>query len=1085
MSSKNNPTKIELLLPLEIIKRDGRKVPFDAQKIIGAITMSGQDTGQYNPQKARQIAQKVLEKTAQKFNRRSVPTVEQIQDIVEPTIAEFGYFATAKHYILYRYERQKIREVRASLGLAPDAIKVFPNALKVLESRYLLRDQNRRIIESPEGLFRRVAKFIASAEKKYHTPSEKVIELEQKFYELMASFKFLPNSPTLMNANTRIGQLSACFVLPVEDSMEGVFNAVKWTALVHQTGGGTGFSFSRLRPKDDLVASTSGKASGPISFMAVFNAATETVKQGGRRRGANMGILRVDHPDILDFINAKEREGNLSNFNISVALTDKFFEALEKGGGFELINPRTRKPTVTLKAANVFELIVTSAWRNGEPGVIFIDRINAKNFVPNAGEIEATNPCLTGDTLIPTQNGLERFDTLVEVKKGCGPIVDRRVTGESGVAQGFAGVFFDRGTKRVFRVTTKAGYTVKATADHKMYTKDGIKQVCQLSVDDELLIQSGQGVFKKTKKGWSKELGQVLGWLIGDGWLIQSGHKNCRVGWTFGGKEKDRALSYFKPVLNELYGVEIKEVERTNNVCHLSYHSKKFVSHFEKLGILSVTSENKRVPLSIYTASYDAVVGFLQGLFTADGTANFVEGKSAYVRLTSKSKALLLDVQILLINLGIFSKIYNRSRKPRKAFGNYISDGVLYELEISKDAVPIFLDKVGFMFDKGASTIEKFKKKSFYKVRFYSKVSFVEELGPEPVYDLTENTTHSFIANGIVVSNCGEQPLVGFESCNLGSINLAKFVKDRKVDWQGLEETVRLSVRFLDNVVDKNKYPLPQIRQMTLANRKIGLGVMGFADMLIALEIAYNSEEGVRTAEKVMRFITEKARDQSRALGHSRGSFPNFKGSKLSQKYRTMRNATVTTVAPTGSISIIANASSGVEPLFALCFVRTNILDADKLVEVNKTFEEVAKREGFYSQELVSDLAHHGCLLPSGAAPERWRRVFVTSHDISPEYHIKMQSAFQRHTDNAVSKTINFPKNATVEDVKKAYLMAYRLGCKGLTVYRDGSRSEQVLNIGTAKVEGELCPKCQVKMETKEGCTTCPTCGYSTKCNLA
>jgi len=930
-----------------------------------------------------------------------------------------------------------------------------------------------------------VAKFIASAEKKYGASSEKVIELEQQFYELMASFKFLPNSPTLMNANTKIGQLSACFVLPVEDSMEGIFDAVKWTALVHQTGGGTGFSFSRLRPKDDLVASTAGRASGPISFMTVFNAATETVKQGGRRRGANMGVLRVDHPDILDFIGAKQREGSLSNFNISVALTDKFFEALEKNGNFALINPRTQKPSGELKAGNVFELIVTSAWRNGEPGVIFIDRINAKNLVPKAGEIEATNPCLTGETLISTEKGLQKLDVLVAENSECGVFVDKRTVGGIGVTLGIAVKFYNQGVKKVYRVTTKAGYSIKATADHKIFTEQGFKSVFSLTEQDKILIQSQPGVFPVSKKGWSKELGQVLGWLIGDGWLISSSAKNCRVGWTFGGVEKGKAVKYFKAIINKMYGSEIKEILRHNNVYHLSYHSKKFVEFFQNLGVLSVTSEDKRVPESIYSASYEAVIGFLQGLFTADGTANFVKGKSSYIRLTSKSKKLLQDVQVLLINLGIFSKIYNRSRNPQEIFGNYISDGLLYELDISKNAVPLFLKKIGFMFNKRENVLKNFETKSFYSVKYYDSVVSVEELGFEPVYDITEETTHSFIAGGVVVSNCGEQPLVGFESCNLGSINLGKFVKDQKVDWEGLEETVRLSVRFLDNVVDKNKYPLPQIKQMTLANRKIGLGVMGFADMLIALETPYNSEEGVQLAEKIMRFITEKARDQSLILGHQRGSFPNFKGSRLSQKYRAMRNATVTTIAPTGTIGIIANASGGVEPLFALCFVRTNILDADKMVEVNKSFEEVAKREGFYSQELVSSLAQYGCLLPGGSVPSKWRRVFATSHDISPEYHIKMQAAFQKYTDNAVSKTVNFPKNATVEEVKKAYLLAYKLGCKGLTVYRDGSRDEQVLNIGTAKVEGEFCPKCQVKMETKEGCTICPTCGYSTKCSLA
>jgi len=556
------------------------------------------------------------------------------------------------------------------------------NAIRVLEKRYLLKDENGKVVETPDQMFRRVAHDISLADEKYGEDAKKT---EKEFYEIMSDLLFIPNSPTLMNAGTSIQQLSACFVIPVDDSMASIFEAVKHTALIHQSGGGTGFSFSRIRPKGDIVKSTGGIASGPISFMKVFNAATDVIKQGGRRRGANMGILHVTHPDILDFIKCKDNPKELTNFNISVTVTDEFMEKVKKGEEYDLINPRTKKPVGKLNAKEIFDLITEHAWKTGEPGIIFLDEINRRNPTPNAGMIESTNPC-------------------------------------------------------------------------------------------------------------------------------------------------------------------------------------------------------------------------------------------------------------------------------------------------------------------------------------------------------------------------GEQPLLPYESCNLGSINLSKFVEGNDINWEKLKYVVWKAVHFLDNVIDRNKYPIPQIKKMTLANRKIGLGVMGFADLLIKLKIPYDSDEALKIAEKIMSFIEKEGKLASIELGKKRGSFPNFKGSLLEKKYEAMRNATVTTIAPTGTISIIAGCSSGIEPLFAISFVR-NVLDkGDKLYELNPYFEKIAKEMGFYSDELMKKIAdNNGSVQGIEEIPIELQRIFVTALDISPEWHVKMQAAFQKYTDNATSKTINLREEATIEDVRNAYMLAYQLKCKGITVYRYGSRPEQVL----------------------------------------
>ncbi|MCP8310520.1 MAG: vitamin B12-dependent ribonucleotide reductase [Candidatus Methylarchaceae archaeon HK01M] len=691
----------------KIRKRDGRIVKFEVDKITNAIHKAFMAVNRKDGEEAEKLSSQVVTTLEDRFESET-PHVEDVQDVVEETLIRNGYADVAKAYILYRKKRTEIREAKKFFGVADD-LKLSVNAISVLERRYLQKDMDAKIIETPKQMFDRVAETVASADLLYDKTAD-IGRTKENFYQLMTNLEFLPNSPTLMNAGTRIGQLSACFVLPVEDSMQSIFMALKDMALIHQSGGGTGFSFSKLRPRGDIVGSTKGIASGPVSFMRVFDTATDVIKQGGRRRGANMGILRVEHPDIMEFITAKSKEGFLTNFNLSVAITDDFMEALEKDEDYDLINPRSGKSLKRLKASSIFNLMVTMAWNTGDPGAVFIDNINRYNPTPHLGEMESTNPC-------------------------------------------------------------------------------------------------------------------------------------------------------------------------------------------------------------------------------------------------------------------------------------------------------------------------------------------------------------------------GEQPLLPYESCNLGSINLKKMVKD-EIMWEELMDTVHTSVHFLDNVIDVNNYPLPQIEKMTKGNRKIGLGVMGFADMLLKLGIPYDSKEALTIAEKLMSFISKEAIEKSRELAEERGSFPNFDGSLWERKgYRMLRNASVTTIAPTGSISIIAGCSSGIEPLFAISFVR-NVLEGTKLLEVNPTFEEIARKKGFYSEDLMMKIAKKGSIEDIEGIPEDVRRVFVTALDIEPEWHIRMQAAFQKYTDNAVSKTINLPHDATVEDVRNAYLLAYKLGCKGITVYRYGSKKDQVLYLGSVlrKEKGETLEYVSAESEYSGGC---------------
>ena len=681
-------------------KRNGKVVPFNRQKITDAIRRAFFESDRVNVSKAERVSDRVVDEL-KKLKKETVE-VEKIQDTIEKVLrADYKKVADAYHD--YRVQKAELREVRKKLGVET---KLSANALTVLKERYLLKDGSGNVIESPEQLFRRVAHAVAQPDKIYGEDTDKA---EKEFFDIISKLEFLPNTPTLMNAGTQLGNLSACFVLPIEDSLDSIFQTLWYAAKIHQESGGTGFSFSKLRPRGDMVRSTKGTASGPVTFMTIFDKETDVIKQGGKRRGANMGILRVDHPDVLEFIRAKSDEKILSNFNVSVAVTNNFMEAVEKNKSYELINPRTGKPTEKLNARKVWNMIIDYAWRTGDPGVVFIDRINELNPTSHTGLIESTNPC-------------------------------------------------------------------------------------------------------------------------------------------------------------------------------------------------------------------------------------------------------------------------------------------------------------------------------------------------------------------------GEVPLHPYESCNLGSINISRMVKETRgkneIDWEKLRKTVRIAVHFLDNIVDANKYPIPEIEKATKANRRIGLGVMGLADLFVLLGIKYDSKEGLKTSEELMRFIEEEGHKASQELGRKRGNFPNFPESLWEKKgYKHMRNATITAIAPTGTISIIAGCSSGIEPLFAVSFVR-NVLAGKQLLEVNPHFERISKERGFYSAELMEKIARVGSIQKLKEIPADVRKVFTIAFDISPEWHVKMQAAFQKLTDNATSKTINFAHNAKVSDVKKAYELAWKLGCKGITIYRYGSKSEQVLYVTKDR------PYLEVQPEFAGGCPT-------------
>ena len=1010
--------------------------------------------------------------------------------------------------------RRRIRVAMVAAGIAQQingrSTELTENSEVVLRRRYLSKDREGNILEDPEGMFRRVARNLSMADLNYPPATEGDRQAtEQEFYNVMRRLEFMPNSPTLMNAGRELQQLSACFVLPVDDSLDSIFERVKETALIHKSGGGTGFSFSRLRPEGDVVGSTGGVASGPVSFINAFDAATDVVKQGGTRRGANMGILNVDHPDILRFIRSKEDGEHLINFNISVAVTEDFMQRVERDQSYDLVNPRTGEVAGQLNAREVFEEMVRMAWQTGDPGIVFLDRINRDNPNPQLGRIESTNPCFAGNVRLATNRGLLTFGELYAEQSNISVLTDNRAAAlrqvesaggtavairlEKGVTlRDAVPVFKTRKDWPVFRLETMHGYEVVATDDHKFFTPEGLKELGELKEGDEILIQSGKGVWSEDSalppffpenklkariesgkaqlpKTWSRELGELLGWVTGDGWVSRETPvgrhvPNSTVGMIFGNEEKKALAPKFQALVKEWLGLNGTAIERNGT---LSLYYKSALWYFlESLGLGESEGLDKEVPAAIWKAPREAVLGFLSALFTADGTVNVSAHKgSCSIRLANSSKKLLQQVQLLLLNEGIVSKLYLRRRAGSKEMPDSNREPRLYEfadqyeLVMDGESRDLFLTEIGFLIrskqDKAAAWLETKQRKS-NRDSFTDRIRTIEFYGNLDVYCTTEPETHSIVANGLVAAQCGEQPLLPFESCNLGSLNVARMVKytddDVMMDWDRLAEAVRTGVHMLDNVIDMNNYPLDEIERMSKQTRRIGMGIMGFSDLLVQLGIKYDSEEALELGAQVMRRIQDETYKASTELAETRGTFPSWEGSVYNQpgNVRRMRNSAPVTIAPTGTISIISGASSGIEPLFALSYVR-NVMDNTRLVEGNPYFEAVARQEGFYSQELMEQLAQKGSLdLIDGdlGVPEWVKDVFRTSHDITPEWHVRMQAAFQKYTDNSVSKTINFPNSAEVEDVAEAYRLAYETGCKGITVYRDGSKEGQVLSTG-------------------------------------
>ena len=936
-------------------------------------------------------------------------------------------------------------------------VRLSSNALTVLRRRYLQKNAAGKPVETPAQMFWRVATNLAQAERLYSRTRGTRASVQRwadQFFRMMGRLEFLPNSPTLMNAGRELQQLSACFVLPVEDSLESIFDAVKEQALIHQSGGGTGFSFSRLRPHNDRVDSTSGVASGPVSFMRVFNMATEVIKQGGTRRGANMGILRIDHPDVLEFIAAKRDPRELTNFNISVGITDAFMEARERGEDYPLLNPRTGRVIGRLKAAEVFDRLVDAAWTSGEPGVVFLDTINRANPTPHVGQIEATNPCVTGDTWIQTSDGPRQVNDLVGIQ------FIAQVNGRSFLT-GYEG-FFRTGIRPIVKVCTVEGFSLRVTPDHPIrrvvrkarYTlATEWCPVKDLRHGDDVVLNDHRAAVSWPGPHRFEE-GYLLGLLLGDGVLKKE--KAVLSVWRSAGEG-------IRAVMDETFRCAMTLPHRRDfkgwmNVAGRDESRLALVSLRDLASEFDMTPGHKRISEQVERDSSEFYRGFLRAFFDADGSVQGEQAKGVSVRLAQSDPACLETVQRMMLRLGIVSTIY---RDRRRQGTSVLPDGkggnreyaILsqHELVISGENLGQFQDIIGFSDSVKSAKLSRLLQSYRRRVnreRFLARVERIIDDGLEGVFDVQVPSLHAFDANGFLAHNCGEQPLLPYESCTLGSINLAKFVTGApaspRIDFDRLGDAARLAVRLLDNVLDMNRYPLPEIEAVTKGNRRIGLGVMGFADLLILLNVPYESEKALTIGEQVMRCVREQGRAASAELAGERGVFPNYKGSRLEAAGLRLRNATVTTVAPTGTLSIIADCSPGIEPIYGVSFVRT-VMEDVRLVSLHPVFVKRAKEAGVYTPRLVELIGANESIQGMEDIPASLRRVFLNAHDVSPEHHVRMQAVFQQYSDSGVSKTINLPAQATKQDVASAFLLAYRLGCKGLTVYRTRSRDKQVM----------------------------------------
>jgi ribonucleoside-diphosphate reductase alpha chain len=985
------------------------------------------------------------------------------------------------------------------------------NARQVLMKRYVRRGDDGKPAEDVEQMFWRVAYHVAKVEDQWESDVQKrTIE----YYLLLSSKKFFPNSPTFTGAGTPLGQLAACFVLPITDDMgrdsAGIFQTLRDAALIQQTGGGNGFSFSRLRPTGSMVMTSAGQATGPVGFLRVYDHAFGEIAQGGTRRGANMAVLRVDHPDVEDFITCKINENQITNFNISVGITDAFMQAVKNDGEWELRFPDMKEMkqkgvsgtleqaeaegiTIhsyrSVKARDIFNKIVRQAHHNGEPGVLFLDAANRSNPVPHLYPLEATNPCITGDTLIYTNQGLRRADELAKEGMEITVTTDARFGTDTFLP---ATHVFQTGTKPVLRLMTREGYELRLTEDHRVMSSRGWVEAQNLQSGDRIHILNRKGGFGVTG---TLEEGRVLGWLVGDGTV-----NVVRAVLSFFGDEKRELAPMFaemvtnlveKPGQHRAYPIGITNVDDRDEARVVSDRLRTWAAQY------GITKEKKHlVPAAVFAGSEDIQRGFLQALFTADGQVNDGGEKGCSVRLSSSHLSLLKDVQRLLLNLGIASRIYENRRlagyRPmpdgKGGTKDYYTQSQ-HDLAISKTNLIRFANEIGFLTEAKQSKLADYLSRMVrgpYDEPFLATVFVIEPDGVEPVYDLHQPDTHSFIANGLVVHNCGEQWLGPYENCCLGSVNLNEHCgPEGTVDWELLRQSVVTSTRFLDEVVESNAY-VPAVEQLKKAAhkaRRIGLGIMGLADLMYHVGVRYGSKEGQEFGAQVMEFVRYHAMQTSIELADERGPFPAIEGSIYDMDNVTwtppqslipfennwgrpevqweavldgirkhgIRNAAQTTVAPTGTIATVAGCEGyGCEPVFALAYIRhVNDNGKDlKLTYASPRFDQALRKLGLGEekrQEIVEQVMREGTCQHIAEIPQAVRDTFVVSGDISAEEHVLMQAALQAFVDNSLSKTVNFPEDATEEDVAKAYMMAWELGCKGITVYVTGSRDKVVL----------------------------------------
>ena len=973
------------------------------------------------------------------------------------------------------------------------------NALKILKERHYLWEKSNNTAyysdasgtESVDEMFWRVANTVASAESKFNKDAD-VKVFAARYFSMMRSLRFMPNTPTLINAGRERGQLAACYVLPIADSMEGIMDCLKAQALVQKSGGGTGFSYHNIRERGAPIKSTGMKAVGPVPIIKMKNyMMKEFIIQGGIRHGANMATLIDDHPDIEEFIMMKDEDGAIPSFNVSVSATDEFMKSVVADEMWALRSRVTNKEISYVPATYLFNLIATQAWKTGDPGLLFIDTANKFNPTPHLGRLEATNPCVSYETLVSTDRGLLPIGDIVRSKMAT------HILGPSGEFERIIN-YIDSGIKRVYAVKTRRGYTVRATDNHRWPTQVGLKETKDLVLGDIVTLQPVIP-YKENKADFDK--GELFGWLIGDGYLSHLASKSRMAGIIVG----DLDVNYVDHI-NEL--IEKQIGQKVTTFRREQYHTTQLLSSkiwnwaVKTNGVIPHKSGEKEVPEVINAGSMSIKAGFLRGLFSADGHVICDTKKSNYnVRLSSKSEALIDGVQILLAQFGIYCTKYNRSRPPRQAVFShtkqdgtivtYDSSGELYELNISGSAVRLFNTHIKFTQEYKNVKLNEILTKNLVDTSNKDEIVEIVEDGEEETFCLTVEPSHRMCANGVIVSNCGEQWLLGNEACTLGHHNLVTYYVDRPngnwiehFNWALFEEDINNAVRFLDNVIEINYYALPEIEKMHKhTNRKIGLGVMGLTDLLIKLNVPYASPQAREIADTISTFLTYHADRASCQLGKERGSFGAFTQSALASQWDAMRNACRTTVAPTGTTAIIAGCTTGIEPIFALMLTRMQA--GMVMFEHHPLFNEYLETlPEMYKKGVIQYCLEHRSVKGCALVDAHHQALFAQANEIDVESHVLMQAVWQKHVDNAVSKTINMPKSASIEDIKKAYMLAWKSGCKGITVYRDGCREHQALSATTKQAtftgtKLQLCRECGSTVEIAGGCETCKSCGWS------